>query len=255
MDGIHVGNEKYSRLVSQSQADIERSIERAGWSSAREAAHAKNMQQLMQVAGQFAKMSPMARTEVTQAKIAAQGAAPKHSALQPKEVPRHNSVARGGYTASQASAVSRDQGISSTIRPSIRKHMEQNMRRDARAKRRQALRQRAVGAVQNAARSAGRWTARQPQRLVQAMSQARLQRRQQRQQHLTHQAREKMMTPSPESQRSSPPKIRQQVAERTAQLGVSQRQTPERFIQPERSNQQHQQQPKKEQQRGPQHTR
>lgn len=247
MDGIPVSKEKLSQLASQSQADIERSIDRAGWSPAREAAHAQNMQQLMQRAGQFVKMSSTVRTEATQAKIAAQ----KQSGPQSKEAPRHNSVARGGYTASQAGAAHRSQGNNSTIRPSIRKHMEQNMRRQARVQRRQQQRQRAVRAVQNAVRSAGRWTARQPQRMVQAISQVRMQ----RQQHLTHQAREKIMTPSPESQRSPQPKVRQQTAERTAQLDVSQRQTPNRFIQPERSGQQRQQQPKKEQERGPQHTR
>lgn len=252
MNGIHVSNEQLGQLRPPSQAEIERSIERAQWSPAREATHARNMQQLMQTVQQFAEMSPAARKEATQEKIAAQGTAQAQGKHRVSENIRHNSVARGGYTASQGNSATRTQQNRVPIHPSVQKHRDRNMRKQARANRRQQLRQRFKQAVKSGVRQAGRWTARQPQRMARAVGQLRLH---EQRQHLTHQARDKMMTPPEKSQSVSRPKHHQQTAERTIQLNTAPQQTPERFVQQERSNQQRQLTQKKEQQRGPQHTR
>lgn len=172
MQARQVSNAALGQLRPASQADIQRSMQRAQWRPAQHAAHAKSMQQLHQVAMRFARMQQAARPRPTPAQKAPAPA---------KVTPRHNSVAQRGYTQRRAAAP-RPSPSHVPIHPNVAAARQRNMQRDARAAQRQAFRQQAVTRTQNAMRAVGNWV--RQQRPVQAVKTTLTAQRSRIQQHI-----------------------------------------------------------------------
>lgn len=160
----HVSNQELGNLRPPTQQDIQRSIATAQWTPAQKQAHTNNMQQLDRKAMQFVRMQQAQK----QAPAKAQRPPP---AAAGKATPRHNSVARNGYTSSRTGATQRPPARASPSHvpayANVAAARQRNMQRANRMARRQAVRQRAVAGTKNAVRTMGNMV--RPQRTMQTV--------------------------------------------------------------------------------------
>lgn len=139
------------QLRPPSHADIQRSIDRAGWNKGRTRNHQQMMTELNQRAKQFVEMKQRPPKQQAQAK-----AAPDRPA--PMPTPRHQPVTKDSYAQARGrSLTEKRMHVPSTthLRANVQKAMRQNVRRAARAEARQQTMQRLTDRTKGAMRALG----------------------------------------------------------------------------------------------------